>query len=288
MQAFRIDKLRVIQLLSPIKAVRSALRVLSRAHPLLYLVTYLSVIPIFAILYTLLPKGTFYAPYAKFEPSARSDAQRFFKVLQENMRRSLHKQLRVPGPLFGLEPAPRGLDVLIVDPNFDDNGNIRVKVYVILVKRTSMPRLEACDLDVTLSSSVSSWSVKQVMHTVTLLSPTQMTDTCTLQTEIFNAVFSYPYSIDERTSDLTLTLDEEEVFRNFVEGNGGDPAAISGYFSRMVYFSIITITTVGFGDIVPLTRPARALAGLEAVLGWSLAGLFLNAIAARNSDLPRP
>jgi voltage-gated potassium channel Kch len=38
------------------------------------------------------------------------------------------------------------------------------------------------------------------------------------------------------------------------------------------YFSATTITTVGFGDIIPVTPLARALVGIEAVLGLVLAG----------------
>ena len=34
-----------------------------------------------------------------------------------------------------------------------------------------------------------------------------------------------------------------------------------------LYFSIVTITTVGYGDITPVTRVARAFANLEAVIG---------------------
>ena len=38
-------------------------------------------------------------------------------------------------------------------------------------------------------------------------------------------------------------------------------------FSEWVYFSFVTLTTVGFGDITPLTRAARALTILEALIG---------------------
>jgi voltage-gated potassium channel Kch len=34
-----------------------------------------------------------------------------------------------------------------------------------------------------------------------------------------------------------------------------------------IYFSLVTITTVGYGDITPVTRVARAFANLEAVVG---------------------
>jgi hypothetical protein len=34
-----------------------------------------------------------------------------------------------------------------------------------------------------------------------------------------------------------------------------------------LYYSFITLTTVGYGDIVPLTSPARSLAAMEALMG---------------------
>jgi hypothetical protein len=55
-------------------------------------------------------------------------------------------------------------------------------------------------------------------------------------------------------------------------------------FWRMMYFSATTITTSGFGDIVPVTGGARLLVGLEAVLGVIIIGFFLNAVAREMSD----
>jgi hypothetical protein len=43
----------------------------------------------------------------------------------------------------------------------------------------------------------------------------------------------------------------------------------------MLYFSAITITTVGYGDIVPLTHRGRALAAVEATLVIILLGLLV-------------
>jgi len=44
---------------------------------------------------------------------------------------------------------------------------------------------------------------------------------------------------------------------------GGSSAARSGVF----YFSLITLTTVGYGDIAPVSAMARSLATLEALIG---------------------
>ena len=38
-------------------------------------------------------------------------------------------------------------------------------------------------------------------------------------------------------------------------------------FDTMLYFSLATLTTTGYGDIVPLNPFARSLANLESVIG---------------------
>ena len=48
---------------------------------------------------------------------------------------------------------------------------------------------------------------------------------------------------------------------NFPEGTTQPRGGMS------LYFSLVTITTVGYGDITPVTRVARAFANLEAVVG---------------------
>ena len=47
--------------------------------------------------------------------------------------------------------------------------------------------------------------------------------------------------------------------------------------AEIVYFSLITLTTVGYGDIVPQSPPARFVAALEGIVGQ----LFLAVIVAR-------
>lgn len=47
---------------------------------------------------------------------------------------------------------------------------------------------------------------------------------------------------------------------------GNVPRALS--FSESVYFSIVTISTVRYGDIIPQSSLARVLASLEVVCGF--------------------
>lgn len=48
-------------------------------------------------------------------------------------------------------------------------------------------------------------------------------------------------------------------------------------FRSLIYFSFVTLTTLGYGDIHPLSSPARALAVAEAVIGQ----LYLTILIAR-------
>jgi voltage-gated potassium channel len=49
---------------------------------------------------------------------------------------------------------------------------------------------------------------------------------------------------------------------------GGAPHVLS--FSEAIYFSIVSISTVGYGDIVPHSSLARLLASLEVICGFML------------------
>jgi hypothetical protein len=50
-------------------------------------------------------------------------------------------------------------------------------------------------------------------------------------------------------------------------------------FWNMFYLSTVTITTLGFGDIVPITKTSRLLVSSESILGIIIIGLFLNALS---------
>ena len=55
---------------------------------------------------------------------------------------------------------------------------------------------------------------------------------------------------------------------------------------QSMYFSVVTITTLGYGDITPQTEIARSLTAFESIFGIVLIGLFLNSVA-RASDIRR-
>jgi len=77
---------------------------------------------------------------------------------------------------------------------------------------------------------------------------------------------------------------DSEKIASYFKGVSGD-ASLLGYkdnFFRMLYFSAVTITTSGYGDITPINSAARFLVALESVLGIIVMGLFLSSISMRN------
>ena len=57
----------------------------------------------------------------------------------------------------------------------------------------------------------------------------------------------------------------------------------SASFIDSFYFSVVTITTLGFGDIVPKTEIGKCIVGFQAVYGVSVIGLFLNSLSEQRA-----
>ena len=70
---------------------------------------------------------------------------------------------------------------------------------------------------------------------------------------LLGVIWSYSYSLLELTSPGSF-----KGFTAWAEGH---------WDSEWLYFSFVTMTTLGYGDIVPLSATARALAYLQAIFG---------------------
>lgn len=63
--------------------------------------------------------------------------------------------------------------------------------------------------------------------------------------------------------------------------NYGD---VSQNFFTALYFSVVTITTLGYGDILPVSNLALVTVSAECILGIITIGFFLNAISVKISE----
>ena len=79
--------------------------------------------------------------------------------------------------------------------------------------------------------------------------------------------FAFIYAILEQLQPGSFSVPEET----------GQAADYMGKVMRMRYFSFVTLTTVGFGDIVPRSAAARTFATLEAIMGQ----IYLAVLVAR-------
>lgn len=62
--------------------------------------------------------------------------------------------------------------------------------------------------------------------------------------------------------------------------DGGSPA-----FGSWLYYSIVTISTLGFGDYTPAHGWAQAVTAVEVVCGLSVFGFFLNSVGSMKSEI---
>jgi hypothetical protein len=94
----------------------------------------------------------------------------------------------------------------------------------------------------------------------------------------------------QRQQKIFMPIPKElyQEIRSLAKGNEGFPSTLKGGFwssyGRMLYLSAVTITTLGYGDILPLTSMTRFLVSFESVWGIVLIGLFLNALAHERGE----
>jgi multidrug transporter EmrE-like cation transporter len=79
-------------------------------------------------------------------------------------------------------------------------------------------------------------------------------------------IFSFVY-------EVIYILDSNAIHLGVIHGDATTPQQ----FWVFTYFSFVTLTTLGYGDVFPITPVARSMATLEAVLG----SLYLAILVAR-------
>jgi hypothetical protein len=91
---------------------------------------------------------------------------------------------------------------------------------------------------------------------------------------------------------LLVGLDWAEVYR-FVDilvphsFQGLTWATRAHNVSSFVYFSLCTLTTVGYGDILPLSLPARSLANLESLSGQLFPAILIARLVSMSMVTPK-
>jgi hypothetical protein len=85
----------------------------------------------------------------------------------------------------------------------------------------------------------------------------------------------------DRLAPMEVSPELERESKAYFRAVNGHPVGITGGFIRMLYLSVVTIATLGPGDILPITTGTRLLVSTEAVLGIVVMGLFLNSLVRK-------
>lgn len=228
---------------------------------------YLLAIPLFAGLFTYM-RGGFYHTTAKYETNTFVQAHRVISILTNTVRANVNAE-RVAEAGFtigrlqvrGIEPNDGSvLFSILVDTTNRDGVQ---SVMSLDAEMDSHPLLIRFDPNGPVAISVLRFRGPKIRYKlpdrfrpeVSTLFGANESDTC-------------------QAIQVEMPADEYAQIRAFLLATQGHPQYIPGTFGRMLYVSACTITTLGYGDIVPTSAITRTLVGTEAVLGIVLMGLF--------------
>jgi hypothetical protein len=76
---------------------------------------------------------------------------------------------------------------------------------------------------------------------------------------------------------IDLAIPGSFLIRRSAEGSHIGHLLVSECFPKLIYFSYCTLTTLGYGDILPLSAPAQTFSYLEAIVGQ----IYLTMLIAR-------
>jgi hypothetical protein len=257
----------------------------------MFLVVYVALAVSFAIFDWWLARDQYeqhyYAPYAKFEPTTLRDTQQVEVNLQQAILHNL-KENQTSGTGWRVEQG--SLNVYHLGAPRDGIVTFTMYVMAQLYKNDTVIEGIGGPFEVTVDMKRIAFAspAPTVCHFVTEPQVPKSTAPADFDFGILFDVHR-PFNM---SSSICWSNEEDQKLARLLIGWKGNPRTLSGFFERMLYFSVTTITTVGFGDILPLSGTARGSAGLEAIAGWLVAGLFLNAIAWRAgraaSDIKEP
>ncbi len=264
---------------------------LAKVPPLIYVGLYLAAIPAFAAAYYSLPNDL-YGPYVRFEYNAWSDSYNIGIMIQNIIRQTLIKRLQQPPLLVDDYEIQQPESVYVQRLTAIDDSKIKFDVYAMVWDKAKKGNIQIpIPVIIDWASRVIATAgsegklISRNFRYVELDSTGRVpSDLETLTRSVFKQLFHSSESVfSDELPLIELSNDEEFKISTFFDGLSGNVTSVSGSYWRMFYFSTMVLTTVGFGDIVPMTPLARAVVTGEAILGVIIIGLFLNAIAFRAS-----
>ena len=250
--------------------------------PTFWAVAYVVLLLAAAVVYTLFLSGGFYEPNLRLEPSTRNEKQRALDHLTPILARvsGRHVPHRAGDGVY-FDPMTVQATTLSQPPSATE-GTLLMSVLVGVphpkIVQDVWFEIETASFSLTPGRNGSYEAVFAVRQT----GPgggVETADEFPLPRLIAPATF--PKLGTPFGEFLVVPQTIEEELEKIARASEGDPSAAPDRFVRMLYLSASTLTTLGIGDIQPVTPLARVAVTAEAVIGLVLVGLFLNALASK-------
>jgi hypothetical protein len=268
---------------------------------------YILLIPLGGLIFWTLPAGSFYDSNLTREAGFRQDLVTAASLLSSAVQMQEHGDYTphpLPAPtwnLYGIKVVmeTRSVEVPVSSLSVDTYGNIALSIQGQELSATSsaIPESGVTGDLVTLAAAYPAYqysaagSLELVGYTVGFASSSAAASAAPSQgagssggqipLDVLLPAAGVGTAINPDASVLWMPPSTAAVIQRLSAAGTGDPKEASGLFIRMCYFSATTVTTLGFGDITPVSTEARVLSAAEAVLGVVSIGLFLNAVAQK-------
>ena len=243
---------------------------------IIFALSYLLLIPIYAYIFHSLG-DEFYHTTIKHENYLKEDEIKILTALKESMIDN-YKQVNKS------ESLPEGYIFSLNEINFY-NLNYQNGYYFFDALSSLESRLKELPPNPVNFKFTFSWArnknkLEQSMYPLNITNKQNLDE---ILKELFPVNALYADYQPEGVGFIIISDSLKSELENYRDALSGFPSKSSGSYSRMLYLSAMTITTVGFGDIVPLTSRARLLIASEAILGIILIGLFVNAVFSKKT-----
>jgi voltage-gated potassium channel Kch len=246
--------------------------------PHAYLLAYITAIIVFAAVYYFI-SDQFYHPYVRYEEAMRSEASGLRIALTKSFQKAINDHsLIADGVVLNSDSA-------IVTDVTPEGSELLVRLWIRIIKEE--PNYSETQLPILLRLKPVALSVMRkpgeeaVLTSFPEVDAQQGIPLPEVLSQVFGDLDVIRAGIRKAVQQIVITQDDLTRMRAFTAGFSGFPDRVSGVMGRMLYLSTITITTVGYGDIVPLSGLARFLVGLEATLGIVLLGLFISSLTVQ-------
>jgi hypothetical protein len=239
------------------------------AHPLCYVGLYLACLVVFGFAYSgFCPEG-FYAPYSRFEPNFVADQGKLASALEKSFQEAARNLTQI---------KPDSLKVIRLGATDESSVAFTLAYRMRPLRASSEYTIPMLHVTLMEPNKLSRVDLEKNRNLSIQNLPIREEDKRRAQSIAENLFQQY-----NSDSLGTLELDDTAngILNDYLAGLRGNPLTVSGKIIRMFYLSTVVITTLGLGDIVPISPRARFLVGWEAIFGVTIAGYFLTAVANR-------